>query len=135
LNGLRHPVNRAFLLVSVFILLFAVALRIYRIGQRSLWYDEAVAANISRGTLVETLTLTRARHSAPITHPLLLYVVEKVDTGPLAVRGPSLVASVLAVFMMLSLVTIPSIDQKTRRALGSDVERVGRADSLWPGST
>jgi hypothetical protein len=113
LNGLRHPVYRAFLLASVLIVLFALALRIYRIGQRSLWYDEAVAANISRGTLAETLTLTRARHSAPITHPLLLHVVEKVDAGPLAVRGPSLVASVLAVFMMLCLAAIPSIDQKT----------------------
>ena len=113
LNGWRRPVNRAFLLVSVLIVLFAVALRIYHIGQRSLWFDEAVAANISRGTLAEALTLTRAEHSAPIVHPLLLYAVEKVDAGPLAVRGPSLVASVLAVFLMLCLVTIPSINQKT----------------------
>jgi hypothetical protein len=100
-------------LASLAIVLFAFALRTYHIGQRSLWFDEAVAANISRGTLAETVTLTQAEHSAPITHPLLLYVVEKVDAGPLAVRGPSLVASVLAVFLMLSLVTIPSIDQKT----------------------
>jgi len=100
-------------LVSILIILFAVALRIYHIGQRSLWFDEAVAANISRGTLAEALTLTRAEHSAPITHPFLLYLVEKVDAGPLAVRGPSLVASVLAVFSMLCLVTIPSFDQKT----------------------
>jgi hypothetical protein len=113
LNGWRRPVNRAFLLVSVLIILFAVALRSYHIAQRSLWYDEAVAANISRGTLAEALTLTRAEHSAPIVHPLLLYAVEKVDAGPLAVRGPSLVASVLAVVLMLCLVTIPSIDQKS----------------------
>jgi hypothetical protein len=113
LNSLRRPVNRAFLSVSVLIVLFAAALRICHIGQRSLWFDEAVAANISRGTLAEALTLTRAEHSAPITHPLLLYVVEKIDAGPLAVRGPALVASVLAVFLMLCFVTIPSIDQNS----------------------
>lgn len=113
MNGWRHPVNRTFLFVSVLIILFAVALRSYHIGRRSLWYDEAVAANISRGTLAQALTLTRAEHSAPITHPLLLYVVEKVDAGPLAVRGPSLAASVLAVVLMLCLINIPSVDQKT----------------------
>ena len=101
LTRLRHPINRAFVLVSVLIVLLAVSLRIYRIGQRSLWADEAVAANISRGTLAEALTLTRAEHSAPITHPLFLYVVEKVDAGPLAVRSPALAASVLAVLLML----------------------------------
>jgi uncharacterized membrane protein len=113
LNGLRQPVTQAFLLVSMLIVLLAVSLRIYRISQRSLWLDEAIAANISRGTLAETLILTRAEHSAPVAHPLVLYVVEKVNAGPLAVRGPSLVASVLAVFLMICFAMIPSIDAKT----------------------
>ncbi len=113
LNGPRTHRSRLFLLASILIVLLAASLRIYHIAQRSLWLDEAVAANISRGTLHETLTLTRGFHSAPITDPLLLYAVEKVSNGPMAVRMPSLVASVLAVFLMLCFVTIPSIDYRT----------------------
>ncbi len=112
-NALRHRAERVFLFVSVLVVLFAASLRIYHIAQRSLWLDEAVAANISRGTLAQTLVLTRCEHSAPIAHPVVLYAVEKVAAGPLAVRSPSLVASVLAVFLMLYFVTIPSIDHKT----------------------
>lgn len=113
LNDSKREAYRIFLLASILIILLAASLRVYHIAQRSLWLDEAIAANISRGTLPETLTLTRGLHSAPITDPLILYAVEKVSSGPLAVRMPSLVASVLAVFLMLCFVTIPSIDCKT----------------------
>jgi hypothetical protein len=109
----RREAYRVFLLISILIVLLAAALRIHHISQRSLWLDEAVAANISRGTLAETFTLTRREHSAPGVHPLVLYAVEKVSAGPLAVRIPSLVASVLAVIVMLCLVRIRSIGYQT----------------------
>jgi hypothetical protein len=102
-----------FLCMSVLLVALASCLRTYRISERSLWLDEAIAANISRGTLAETLTLTRREHSVPIVHPLILYAVEKVSAGLPAVRIPSLVASVLAVFLMLCFVRIPSIGYKT----------------------
>jgi hypothetical protein len=111
-SGAGRPM-REFVLCATLILLLAASLRVYHIEQRSLWLDEAIAANISRGTLSQTLILTRDLHSAPITDPLILYAVEKVNAGPLAVRIPSLVASMLAVFVMLCFVTIPSIDYKT----------------------
>ncbi|MGB9067683.1 MAG: hypothetical protein WCC21_03860 [Candidatus Acidiferrales bacterium] len=113
LRSSRREAYGLFLLVSVLIVLFAGSLRAYRISQRSLWLDEAIAANISRGTLSQTLTLTRDLHSAPIVDPLILYAVEKVGTGPLAVRLPSLAASILSVIVMLCFVTIPTIDYKT----------------------
>ncbi len=109
----RLPANRIFLAIGILIVLLAASLRIYRISQRSLWLDEAIAANISRGTLSETLILTRGFHSAPIIHPAVLYAVEKVSASPLAVRLPSLLASVLAVVLLLCFVTIPVIDHKT----------------------
>ena len=112
-NGGGGRQMRAFVLCATLILLLAASLRVYHIAQRSLWLDEAIAANISRGTLSQTLILTRDLHSAPITDPLILYAVEKVNAGPLAVRIPSFVASMLAVFVTLCFVTIPSIDYKT----------------------
>ena len=115
-SGLNYSEGRAyrlFLLISVLIVLLAASLRVYHISKRSLWLDEAIAANISRGTLSQTLTLTRDLHSAPIVDPLILYAVERVANGPLAVRTASLLASILAVILMLCFVTIPSIDYKT----------------------
>ena len=105
--------THVFLMGSALIILLASSLRIYHVSQRSLWLDEAIAANISRGTVAETLVLTRALHSAPIVHPLILQATEAVSTQPLAVRFPSLLASVLAVCLMLYFVRIPSLDPRT----------------------
>ena len=105
--------DRVFLILSILIVLVAASLRIYHVAQRSLWLDEAIAANISRGTLAQTLTLTRGLHSAPIVDPFMLYVVERFSTGPLAVRAPSLLASILAVILMLCFAGIPSIGRNT----------------------
>ncbi|MGA9416551.1 MAG: glycosyltransferase family 39 protein [Terriglobales bacterium] len=79
------------------------ALRIYHLGNRSLWYDEAVTANISRGTLTQVLEKTR-RVSAPVAHPYILYLAEKVGNGPVAARAPSVLASLLAIFVILAMV-------------------------------
>jgi len=92
-----------FLVAALFLLTIGAALRIYHLGNRSLWYDEAVTANISRGTLTQVLEKTR-RVSAPVAHPYILYLAEKVGKGPVAARAPSVLASLLAIFMMLAMV-------------------------------
>jgi Dolichyl-phosphate-mannose-protein mannosyltransferase len=117
-SRLKLRPSRLFLLSSVLIILIASPLRIHQVSQRSLWLDEAIAANISRGTVAETLTLTRALHSAPIVHPLILQTIEAVSTQPVAVRFPSLLASIFAVCLMLCFARIPSIDQRTAALAG-----------------
>ncbi len=100
----RVPSRLSFFLVTaLFLLAIGTALRVYHLGDRSLWYDEAVTANISRGTFSEVLEKTR-RVSAPVVHPFILYLVEKVGRSAVAVRLPSALASLLAVFMMLAMV-------------------------------
>lgn len=101
--------RRIFWVFCLLVLLLAAALRTHDISKRSLWLDEAIAANVAQGSLFQTLILTRALHSAPIVHPLILYGVERVSATPLAVRLPSLSASVLAVLLMLCLAQIPDI--------------------------
>ena len=110
-----RPSNRLFLLASLLIFVLAASLRLYHLAQRSLWLDEAIAANVSRGTISETLTLTRGFHSAPIVDPLLLYGVERFGTGPWAVRLPSVAASLLAVLLMLCFANLPSIGSRAAR--------------------
>ncbi len=94
-----------FLVVAVFLVTIGTALRVFHLGDRSLWYDEAVTANASRGTFTQVLDETR-QFSAPLIHPSILYLVEKVGKGAVAVRLPSLLASLLAVLMMLAMVRV-----------------------------
>lgn len=89
---------------ALFLLIIATALRFYHLGDRSLWYDEAVTANTSHSTLTCMVKATRSRGSAPLVHPYLLYLVEKVGKSAVAVRSLSALASLLAVLMMLAMV-------------------------------
>jgi uncharacterized membrane protein len=93
-----------FLVAALFLLTIGAALRVYHLGDRSLWFDEALTANASRGTLTQMLEQQRSRGSAPVVHPYILYLVEKVGKSPVAVRTPSVLASLLAVFVMLVMV-------------------------------
>jgi uncharacterized membrane protein len=76
----------------------------YHLGDRSLWFDEAVTANTSRGTLTQMLGETRSRLTSPIIYPCILYIVEKIAINAVAVRAPSVLASLLAIFVMLAMV-------------------------------
>jgi uncharacterized membrane protein len=103
----RRSISSAtlFLVVAVSILALGASLRAFRLRDRSLWYDEAVTANASRGTFTQFIEETR-RFSAPVVHPYLLYLVERVGTGAAAVRAPSVLASLLAAVMMLAMVRV-----------------------------
>jgi hypothetical protein len=112
-----RPTGRSFLIAALLLLTFGVGLRIYHLGVRSLWHDEALTANISRGiwyddsftghpshpSLTEVLQQTRKWGSSPLLYPWILFLVEKASDGPTAVRVPSVIASILAVLMMLAM--------------------------------
>jgi hypothetical protein len=97
------PASRRFLALSLLILFLATGLRIYRLGSRSLWLDEVVAANDSHGSIQQMLALTRSENSAPIIHPALLYAIERFDNRPSVLRLPSVIASILALIVVLAM--------------------------------
>lgn len=97
-----RPWGRSLPVIALLLLALAVGLRLHRLSSRSLWYDEAVTANASRDTLPHVLDTTR-QLSAPMAYPYLLYLVEKVASTPAAVRMLSMLASVLAVLLMLAM--------------------------------
>jgi uncharacterized membrane protein len=103
LLGASSHRSRLFPIAALLLLTLATSLRLYHLGDRSLWFDEAVTANISQGTVTQVLEETRLV-SAPVVHPYILYVVQKVGKGAVAVRLPSVLASLLAVLMMLVMV-------------------------------
>jgi len=98
------------LVLAAFVLIFlaACALRIDHIGRRSLWLDEAIAANISRGTWAQAMVLIRGIDSAPVIHPFILYAVERAPVSATTVRLPSMLASAAAVLVLLLMGRIPS---------------------------
>ena len=98
--------NRYFLVAALLLLAVAAVLRFYHVGGRSLWFDEALTADISRGTWTEALEGTRSEGSVPVIHPYLLYLIEKATDAPTSVRFPSVLASLLAVAMMLAMVRV-----------------------------
>ena len=87
----------------VCLLVVAAGLRFHELSEHQLWYDEAVAANNSRGTFSETISNTRCCNSSPILYPLVLYAVQKVESTIFSVRIVPVTASVLTVAVMLFL--------------------------------
>ena len=83
------------------LLVVAAGLRFHDISEHYLWYDEAVAANISSGTLSEVISGTRCCSPSPILHPLVLYAVQKIESTRFSVRFLPATASVLVVAVML----------------------------------
>jgi uncharacterized membrane protein len=98
------PGGNFFLIAALLLFTIGAALRVYHLGDRSLWFDEALTANTSRSTLTHMLEATRSRCSAPVVHPYILYLVEKVGKSPVAVRTPSVLASLLTILVMLAMV-------------------------------
>ena len=95
--------TRLYYSACICLLIAAAALRFYDLPRGSLWYDEAVAANNSRGSLGEVLDRTRNNNSSPILYPIVLYAVQKVESSRTSVRIVPAIASVLTVAALLFL--------------------------------
>jgi hypothetical protein len=98
-----HLSRALYLTLAALLLLATAGLRFHDLAQRSMWHDEALTANLARGSLAETLRQTQELHSAPMVHPTLLWLTQKVASTPASVRLPSAVASLLAVALTLCL--------------------------------
>ena len=102
-HPLRVSPERLALAAFVCLLLVAAELRFYDLPGHGVEYDEAVAANNSRGALSEVVPNTRNNNSSPILYPLALWAVQKVDISAFSIRVLPASASVLTVAGMLFL--------------------------------
>ena len=93
--------TRLYYAACVSLLVVAAGLRFHNLSEHYLWNDEAVTANISRGTLSEVISGTRCCNSPPILYPLVLYAVQKIQSTHFSVRVVPATASVLVVAVML----------------------------------
>src|SRR2546428_4365441 len=92
-----------FFAASVLILLLAAGLRCYHIGAKSLWFDEAVLANFTGGYFYDFLAGARHSQAVPLIPPGIIWLVQRIDDGPTAVRLPALIASLATVIVVLAM--------------------------------
>ena len=91
------------------------ALRFHGLGDPSLGGDEAVAARLAQGTFGELVRKIQHHHSTPLLHPLLLWLVQKVEISNFSVRLLPAAASSLTVAALLVL--LPGAGVPRRAAL------------------
>jgi 4-amino-4-deoxy-L-arabinose transferase-like glycosyltransferase len=81
----------------------ALALRLYRLGAESLWYDEAYSVWSSAMDIASPVTLWQWRIEFPLYYWLLHWWMRAFGQSELAVRSLSAVAGALTVLPMLGL--------------------------------
>lgn len=82
------------------ITLLGAAIRLYHLGYKSLWFDEAALYWIAQGTLSDVLAQNAANNSAPPLFAVLLHFVTAIGTSESALRMISLIAGVIAIPVM-----------------------------------
>ena len=100
---LRVKAGQWFRWLPVVVLLLAFALRVYKLGDQNVWWDEAFSVWVTRHDLGTLTTL-----AAGDTHPPLYYWLLNpwmALTGPseFALRFPSLMFGVIAVALLWRL--------------------------------
>ena len=112
---LRRRALTPYIVAGALVIIAAAGLRFYGLTAEGLSYDEARAANNSRGALGEVLRNTRYENSSPILYPLALWAIQKVNSSAFSVRAAPATASVLTVAAILFL--LPKVGMSRRAAL------------------
>ena len=97
----RDRNTRLYYAACVCLLVLAAGLRFHDLSEHYLRFDEAAAANYSRGTFSEVISNTRWSNSSPVLYPLVLYAVQKIESTHFSIRFVPATASVLVVAVML----------------------------------
>ena len=83
--------------------ILGAALRLYRLGAKALWFDEAVEFGITQNSLLASLEENARVNSAPPLYPLLLRIVATFGDSEAALRGLACVGGIVAVPAMYLL--------------------------------
>jgi len=91
--------NNYEILLLLSITLFGAILRLYNLGYKSLWLDEAVIFQISQGSIHETLLENSQHNSAPPLFPLLINITSRIGDSEALLRLIPAMAGIIAVPM------------------------------------
>jgi len=91
------------LLPPLILLLLSGAIRLYHLGNSSLWFDEAVLYWIAQGTPGDVIRQNAALNSAPPLYPLLVHGVSYIGSSEAILRSVSWAAGVLGILSFYNL--------------------------------
>jgi 4-amino-4-deoxy-L-arabinose transferase-like glycosyltransferase len=77
--------------------LLGAIFRVYHLGHKSLWFDEASVFHISRGSLGDVISQSAQGHSAPPLYPLLVNLASASNDSEFSVRIVAAAASILSI--------------------------------------
>ena len=95
-----------FLIAAVLLLTVGAGLRIFHLGSRSLWYDEAATARMLLGEHSPICSKRHGDSAHRLYIPTFCTWSREPGDGPVAVRAPSTFASFLAIIMMLAMIRV-----------------------------
>ncbi|WP_428688556.1 glycosyltransferase family 39 protein [Roseibium sp.] len=87
-------------LILQVILVMAAYLRLSDLGRTSLWYDEAVSWQQSKGSFSELLASVAADNYPPLHNAVLWLTMPLIGDGEIELRLPSALLGVLAVYLI-----------------------------------
>ena len=97
------PISTTSLLILGLITLFGAFLRLYHLGYKPLWLDEAVIYLISNQNLKYVILKNSLRNSAPPLYVLLIHFILKIGDSEELLRSVSLIGGVASIPAMFFL--------------------------------
>ena len=98
--------NKKYLIFCFLLLCCAAALRLYNLGSKGIWLDEAYTLNLAFDSFDHMLDVLRGKgtgHSAPILFPTILWLFQDIIRDPFFARIWSVIFGLGAVGVLLCL--------------------------------
>lgn len=83
--------------------LAGAVLRLYHLGHKSLWFDEANTWQVIQGSIDQVLAANAATNSAPPLYPVLLSLLTGADASEAMLRAPAALAGIAAIPLVFLL--------------------------------
>ena len=103
LNLISEKIDK-FVVLLLSIMLLAIALRAYRLGYQSLWFDEILTFHSSNSPILEIITQPSVNTNIPPLYYLVVHAMLGIGNQDVLLRLPSLVFGFLSILLIYFVV-------------------------------
>ena len=102
--GLLHAVQAQwYLTAGICLILTSAGLRFYGLTEHGLRYDEVMVPRVTSGSFSEVFSGFPVIHPGPVLYPVMLWVVQKIDSSMFSIRFLPAASGVLTTAALLGL--------------------------------